>query len=160
MNTREIIEKVRKVENTPKSVKDAAEAVKRTIMSINRDDVNVNLYHSIILHDVCSFINCCKNEYKGIAVIEVPDAAEIPGNIALGAAIGLLFDWLRIFEVPVYEIEFPNPENWEYNEDDDDKEWVKECKKNAKNSINQYHLLQVRFLVSAVCKTLGIDFKY
>ena len=160
MNTREIIEKVRKAENAPKSVKEAAEKVKRTVMHIKRSEVNLSFNHSIVLYDVCSFIQCCKNEYKGIVVIEVPDAANTPASIALGAAIGLLMNWLAIFEVPVYEIEFPNAENWEFDEEDEDKEWVQEQKQDAKNSINQYRLLQIRFLVAAVCKTLDIEFEY
>lgn len=161
MNTRELIAKVRNAEKAPKTVVEAAERIKRTIMHIKPSEVNLDFNHSIVLYDVCIFINCCKEAYDGIVVTEVPDAAEIPGNIALGVAIGLLFDWLRIFEVPVYDIEFPNPENWidEYDETDDP-DWIKKCKTNIKYSINQYRLLQVRYLVSAVCKTLGINFKY
>lgn len=163
MNTREIIEKVRKDEKAPKTVVEAANIVKKSVMNIKRNDVNVNLYHHIVLHDVCNLIQCCKDNYRdkgGYIVIEIPDDAEIPGSVALGCAIGLMMDWLRIFEVPVYDIEFPNQENWEFDEEDEDEEYLRECKKDAKNSINQYRLLQVRFLVSAVCKTLGIDFEY
>lgn len=160
MNTRQLINKLRNTEKAPQSVVEAAKRVQKTVINIKRSEVNIGFNHSILLHDVCVFIECCKKEYNGIVVIETVDAAEIPANIALGVAIGLLMDWLRIFEVPVYDIEFPNPENWEYDENDDDKEWVKEQKQDARNSINQYRLLQIRFLVSAVCKTLGIDFEY
>lgn len=138
----------------------AAKAVKDAVMNTKRSEVNETYRHEIIFAFVCSFVEAAKEAYPGAIIMTVPNPIWIPGSCALGAAIGLMEQFLAINEVPVYDIEFPNPENWEYDEDDDDKEWVKQQKQDAKNSINQYRLLQVRFLVSAVCKTLGIDFEY
>lgn len=156
----EVVDIVREQAAKINDLEKAAKAVKDAVMNTKRNEVNATYRHEIIFAFVCSFVEAAKEAYPGAIIMTVPNPIWIPGSCALGAAIGLMEEFLAINEVPIYEIEFQNPEAYEYNEEDEDAEWVKECKQDAKNSINLWRLLRVRFLVAAIMKTFNKEWNY
>lgn len=150
-------EKAAKINNLEK----AAKAVKDAVMNTKRSEVNAIYRHEIIFAFVCSFVEAAKEAYPGAIIMTVPNPIWIPGSCALGAAIGLMEQFLAICEIPWNTIDRLEEdtydfESWYDSETDDEKD-IQEAKEDEKKSINLHRLYYVRGLVAAIMNYLGYD---